>query len=48
MLVGALFVRLGGFARRDWMLVLAGATGALALVLLLQRLAALRGGAGVA
>jgi hypothetical protein len=48
MLVGALFVRLGGFARRDWTLVLAGATGGLALVLLLQRLAALRGGAGVA
>jgi hypothetical protein len=48
LLVGALFVRLGGFARRDWMLVLAGATGGLALVLLLQRLAALRGGAGVA
>lgn len=47
LLVGGLFVRLFGFARRDWMLLLAGATGGLALLLLLQRLAALRGSPGV-
>jgi hypothetical protein len=46
LLVGALVTRLLG-ARRDWVLLLSGATGGLALLLLLQRLPALRGGAGV-
>ena len=48
LLIGTLFVRAFGFARRDWVLLLAGATGALALVLLLERGAeALAGGGGV-
>ena len=47
LLAGLVFVRLLGYARRDWMLLLGGATGGLALVLLLQRAAALRTGAGV-
>jgi hypothetical protein len=42
LLVGAVVARLLG-ARRDWVLLLSGATGGLALLLLLQRLGALRG-----
>ncbi|MGZ8378743.1 MAG: HupE/UreJ family protein [Gemmatirosa sp.] len=42
LLVGAAIARLLG-ARRDWVLLLSGATGGLALVLLLERLGALRG-----
>jgi hypothetical protein len=46
LLVGAVATRLLG-ARRDWVLLLGGATFGLALLLLLQRLAALRGAPGV-
>lgn len=46
LLVGTLASRLLG-ARRDWVLLLAGASGGLSLLLLLQRLPALGGGAGI-
>ena len=48
LLLGTLVVHGLGFARRDWVLLLAGATGGLALVLLLERAAgALGQGPGV-
>ncbi|MDF1504575.1 HupE/UreJ family protein [Roseisolibacter sp. H3M3-2] len=46
LLAGAVVTRVMG-ARRDWVLLLGGATAGLSLLLLLQRLPALRGGAGV-
>jgi hypothetical protein len=44
LLLGATFVRGLGFARRDWVLLLAGATGGVALVLLVERLGPLMRG----